>query len=199
MALHSDWDRISADFVGLRGFGNVFWYPVASVPVFLGDGAKMFTEIGHQKLRQAAAKISMRVTQDFFGVAPNVAILDGQNVALTLPAKGEAPDHTVPQVVSFSCRRRRWDLIRRAYLWRAAISMMAMAEPVYAVGERGERAELPDGGDAGAAAAEGVAGIEGEDHAVDSGSAGGGGRSVRDRGGAVAAAARHRRNSLQGR
>jgi hypothetical protein len=102
MALHSDWDRISADFVGLRGFGNVFWYPVASVPVFLGDGAKMFTEIGHQKLRQAAAKISMRVTQDFFGVAPNVAILDGQNVALTLPAKGEAPDPTVPQVVSFS-------------------------------------------------------------------------------------------------
>jgi hypothetical protein len=38
VALHSDWDRIGVSFTGLRGFGNVVWYPVSSVPVILGDG-----------------------------------------------------------------------------------------------------------------------------------------------------------------
>ncbi|MGA7858461.1 MAG: hypothetical protein WCA11_11070, partial [Terracidiphilus sp.] len=38
MALHSDWDEISVPFTGLRGFGNVVWYPASSVPVILGDG-----------------------------------------------------------------------------------------------------------------------------------------------------------------
>jgi len=28
VALHSDWDQISLPFTGLRGFGNVVWYPV---------------------------------------------------------------------------------------------------------------------------------------------------------------------------
>jgi hypothetical protein len=102
LAKRSDWDRISTDFVGLRGFGNVAWYPIASVPVMLGDGAKLFVEIGHQKQRQSAARIRMRVTQDFFGVAPNVAILNGQRVALTGPPEGEAPSPNVPQVVTCS-------------------------------------------------------------------------------------------------
>ena len=35
VALHSDWDQIGEDFTGLRGFGNVVWYPVSSVPVIL--------------------------------------------------------------------------------------------------------------------------------------------------------------------
>jgi hypothetical protein len=100
LAKRSDWDRISADFVGLRGFGNVAWYPIASVPVMLGDGARLFVEIGHQKQRQSAARISMKVTQDFFGVVPNVAILDGHGVALTGPPAGEAPSPNVPQVVT---------------------------------------------------------------------------------------------------
>ncbi len=36
VALHSDWDRIGVLFTGLRGFGNVVWYPAASVPVISG-------------------------------------------------------------------------------------------------------------------------------------------------------------------
>ena len=27
VALHTDWDAIDTDFTGLRGFGNVVWYP----------------------------------------------------------------------------------------------------------------------------------------------------------------------------
>lgn len=102
LAQHSDWDRISPDFVGLRGFGNVIWYPVASVPVILGDGARLFTEIGRQKQKQSVARISMQVTQDFFGVAPNVAVLDGQSVPVKAPLPGEAPSPNVPQVITCS-------------------------------------------------------------------------------------------------
>lgn len=36
LAIHSDWDQISVPFTGLRGFGNVVWYPVSSVPAILG-------------------------------------------------------------------------------------------------------------------------------------------------------------------
>ncbi len=76
----SDWDRVSDEFVGLRGLGNVAWYPVASVPVALGDGAKFFTEAAAERQRQSQATVTMRVTEEFFGEAPNLAVLDGRDV-----------------------------------------------------------------------------------------------------------------------
>jgi hypothetical protein len=91
MAEASDWDRVSEEFVGLRGFGNVAWYPVASVPVALGDGAKFFTETATQRQRQSQATVAMRVTEEFSGEAPNLAVLDGQILQLTptsLPTAG---------------------------------------------------------------------------------------------------------------
>ena len=59
-ALHSDWDAIAVDFTGLRGFGNVVWYPVSSVPVILGDGARVFDEMGEHKLRLAGARFRLQ-------------------------------------------------------------------------------------------------------------------------------------------
>jgi hypothetical protein len=76
----SDWDRISADFTGLRGFGDVVWYPVSSVPCLLGDGAKLFNEIGRQKLLDQNATIALRVTDEFFNEPPNAAVLSGHFV-----------------------------------------------------------------------------------------------------------------------
>ncbi|MDT7816772.1 MAG: hypothetical protein QOJ42_6688, partial [Acidobacteriaceae bacterium] len=90
----SDWDRVSEEFVGLRGFGNVAWYPVASVPVALGDGAKFFTEAAAERQRQSQATVTMRVTEEFFGEAPNLAVLDGEVLAVTptsLPAAAGVP------------------------------------------------------------------------------------------------------------
>jgi hypothetical protein len=90
----SDWDRVSDEFVGLRGFGNVAWYPVASVPVALGDGAKFFTETAAERQRQSQATVTMRVTEEFFGDAPNLAVLDGETLTVTptaLPAAGSVP------------------------------------------------------------------------------------------------------------
>ena len=90
-AFRSDWDGIGADFTGLRGFGDVVWYPVASVPALLGDGAKLFDEIGRQKLRATGASFSLRLTDEFpAGQAPTVAVIDGHSVPLSVTNAGSA-------------------------------------------------------------------------------------------------------------
>jgi hypothetical protein len=85
VALHSDWDQISVPFTGLRGFGNVVWYPVSSVPVILGDGARLFDEMGEHKLRLSGARFRLRLTVEFpHGEAPTVALINGRSVPLTV-------------------------------------------------------------------------------------------------------------------
>ncbi len=87
VAMHADWDGIRDEFTGLRGFGNVLWYPVCDVPVALGEGDRFFSAIGMMKLRESAANVSMTVTEEFTGAAPTVAFLDGVRVPVeTTPA-----------------------------------------------------------------------------------------------------------------
>lgn len=82
-ASHSDWDAIGPAFTGLRGFGNVVWYPVVSVPVILGDGARLFDEIGRQKLRSSGTEFRLRLTAEFpHGQSPTVAVINGNAVPL---------------------------------------------------------------------------------------------------------------------
>ncbi len=76
---------IGVDFTGLRGFGNVVWYPVSSVPVILGDGARVFDEMGEHKLRMAGAHFRLRLTVEFpHGHAPTVALINGHPAPLTV-------------------------------------------------------------------------------------------------------------------
>jgi len=93
MAFHSDWDRIGAEFTGLRGFGNVVWYPVSSVPVILGDGARVFDEMGEHKLRMSAARFRIQLAAEFpHGQPPTVALINGQLAPLTVtdaPSEGD--------------------------------------------------------------------------------------------------------------
>lgn len=85
VALHSDWDGISLPFTGLRGFGNVLWYPTSSVPVILGDGARLFDEMGEHKLRMAGAQFRLRLTVEFpHGQAPNIALINGHPASLAV-------------------------------------------------------------------------------------------------------------------
>ena len=105
IAQASDWDRISEDFVGLRGFGNVVWYPVSSLPVALADGAKLSNEIGRQKLLDQDATASLRITDEFFGAAPNAAVLDGRFVKLDNPAS--MPTASFPGVITASLAATR--------------------------------------------------------------------------------------------
>ena len=82
----SDWDRITEDFIGVRGFGNVVWYPVSSVPVSLQDGAKLFAEIGRQKQMDEDATVNLRVTDEFVAPVPNAVLLDGRFMSGVQPA-----------------------------------------------------------------------------------------------------------------
>lgn len=84
-ASHSDWDQISPEFTGLRGFGNVVWYPVSSTPVIMGDGARLFDEIGKQKLHASGSAFRLRLTVEFpHGHPPTVAVINGNSVPLKL-------------------------------------------------------------------------------------------------------------------
>jgi hypothetical protein len=96
----SDWDRITEDFTGVRGFGNVVWYPVSSVPVSMTDGAKLFAEIGRQKLMDQDATVSLRVTEEFYSAPPNAVILDGQFVSSLQPSA--MPSASFPGVITAS-------------------------------------------------------------------------------------------------
>jgi hypothetical protein len=102
LALHSDWDQISVPFTGLRGFGNVVWYPVSSLPIILGDGARLFDEIGRQKLHLYGARFRLRLSTEFpHGQAPTVALINGHPVKLAVTEAG-ALDETqqVPGVAT---------------------------------------------------------------------------------------------------
>jgi hypothetical protein len=84
-ASHSDWDQISPAFTGLRGFGNVVWYPVVSIPVIIGDGAHLFDEIGRQKLRSSGSAFRLRLTVEFpHDHAPAIAVVNGIAVPLKI-------------------------------------------------------------------------------------------------------------------
>jgi hypothetical protein len=100
LAQQSDWDQISEDFTGLRGFGDVVWYPVSSVPQALGDGAKLFTEIGRQKLRQQNAQVAVRVTAEYIGTALNSAVINGHFIPIQAPSV--TPTASFPGVLNFS-------------------------------------------------------------------------------------------------
>lgn len=97
---HSDWDRISESFTGLRGFGNVVWYPVASVPALLGNGDKVFTEIGSQKLRSANATVAIDLTLEYFLAPPTAIVLDGHPIPVPKPSV--TPTANYPGVLTCS-------------------------------------------------------------------------------------------------
>jgi hypothetical protein len=96
----SDWDRISDAFTGLRGYGNVVWYPVASIPYLLGDGARVFTEIGRQKLLDQDATVTLHLTDEFLDQPPTAALLDGHFVSLDKPTS--MPTGAFPGVITAS-------------------------------------------------------------------------------------------------
>ena len=109
-AAHSDWDEISPAFTGLRGFGNVVWYPVTSVPVVIGDGARLFDEIGRQKLRSSGTSFRLRLAVEFpHGQAPTVAAVNGNTIPLKVvdpqslgsDVPGVATSDTGPTTLSF--------------------------------------------------------------------------------------------------
>jgi hypothetical protein len=100
VALHSDWDRIDTEFTGLRGFGNVAWYPVSAAPVILGDGARLFDEMGEHKLRLSGARFRLHLTIEFpHGQAPTVALINGHPAELNI-TDSASPGAEIPGIAT---------------------------------------------------------------------------------------------------
>ncbi|HEU5341326.1 M1 family aminopeptidase [Edaphobacter sp.] len=85
----ADWDRISPELTALRGFGDVLWYPVASAPVFLGDGAKLFQTVGKSRLAQAGATVRLRLAVAYVGDPPDAAYFCGRREQLTVVSENK--------------------------------------------------------------------------------------------------------------
>jgi hypothetical protein len=58
----ADWDQISAKFTGVRGIGNVAWYPVATEAANLSDGTNLFNILGRWKARENLSSMHLQVT-----------------------------------------------------------------------------------------------------------------------------------------
>ena len=89
-AARADWDRISPGWTAMRGFGNVLWYPTAAVPVFLGDGAKLFQSVGLTRLQQAGATVHLRLTVEYVGDAPDAAFFCGRREQLKAVSENQS-------------------------------------------------------------------------------------------------------------
>jgi hypothetical protein len=57
----NDWDRIAPEFSGIRGFGYVVWYPVATEAASISDQAGYGETFSRFKSRHAATGFSLRV------------------------------------------------------------------------------------------------------------------------------------------
>ncbi len=84
LAQHSDWDRISTAFTGLRGYGNVAWYPVAAQPVLLGEQAKLFDVLALHRRQNAGMDFSLQLTIEYAPGEGNLtAFVNGRQIQLT--------------------------------------------------------------------------------------------------------------------
>lgn len=102
VALHADWDEISPAFTGLRGFGDVAWYPTASVPVLLGDGSRVFDEIGRHKLSLAHTRFRLRLTVEYPRTEPpSIALVNGLSVPLST-TDPQTPGPDLPGIATAS-------------------------------------------------------------------------------------------------
>ena len=78
----ADWDSISPEWTGLRGFGDVLWYPVASPQLFLADGNTLFLAVGRTRRREQTAVVRMRLSVTYTGEPPAAAYFCGRRQEL---------------------------------------------------------------------------------------------------------------------
>ncbi|WP_419804462.1 hypothetical protein [Terriglobus sp.] len=72
-ARQADWDGASGEFVGLRGFGNVLWYPVSAPAALLADGEGFARAVNAERERTAATTLQLSLTVEHNGGALRTA------------------------------------------------------------------------------------------------------------------------------
>ncbi len=72
-AAEADWDGVSPEFVGLRGFGNVLWLPVSAPAAILADGDAFAKAVRAERERTAGATVQMSLALEHTGASPMTA------------------------------------------------------------------------------------------------------------------------------
>ena len=114
-AAASDWDGFGLPaetaVQGVRGMGNVLWYPVAQPPVFLGEGNNLFAAVGQSRLRQQNAPFRLRLTLEFSGTMPDAAFFCGQRQPLVSLSPQEHTADPAPTALATAT----WDFARLGF------------------------------------------------------------------------------------
>lgn len=82
VATRTDWDTVTDAFTGLRGMGNVLWYPVSGDPALLQDGSAVSRAVEASRVREAESSFHLRLTLEYAGAKPDAAFLGGERKAL---------------------------------------------------------------------------------------------------------------------
>ncbi len=78
----TDWDTVSDTFTGLRGLGNVLWYPVAGPTAQLRDGDAVTRTVEASRVRDAQAEFRLNLTLEYAGSRPDAAFFTGERQVL---------------------------------------------------------------------------------------------------------------------
>ncbi|MEK6397493.1 MAG: hypothetical protein V4734_05355, partial [Terriglobus sp.] len=89
-AVRTDWDTVTDAFMGLRGMGNVLWYPITGDAAMLKDGAAVPKAVEASRARESQSAFNLRLTLEFEGARPDAAFLCGDRKPLIAAADGIA-------------------------------------------------------------------------------------------------------------
>lgn len=90
VAVRTDWDTVTDTFTGLRGLGNVLWYPVSGEPALLKDGAAVPKAVEASRAREVESAFGLHLTLEYEGAQPDAAFFCGNRQKLTAAAEGVA-------------------------------------------------------------------------------------------------------------
>jgi hypothetical protein len=85
-ALRTDWDTVSDAFTGLRGLGNVLWYPVTTPPASLHSASAVPDAVEHVRAADASSRFHLRLAVEYAGFRPDSAFFCGQRFVFPAPA-----------------------------------------------------------------------------------------------------------------
>lgn len=89
-AAEADWDAVSPAWTGLRGFGNVLWFPVAAPAVLLVDGDHFQQAVTAERERTMGTAMSLALTVEHTGAGAQTAWFLSQPEPLVSPLRRRA-------------------------------------------------------------------------------------------------------------
>lgn len=101
VAVRTDWDTVTPAFTGLRGLGNVEWYPVSGPVALLTDGSAVPSVVEQNRTQEANSSMHLRLTLQHDGPAPDAAFLLGMRQTFAPAADGfSTAEWSVPRLGS---------------------------------------------------------------------------------------------------